>query len=306
MDDREQDGSDGVIAVIGASGTLGREVVAALLSADRSTRLRAVVRDPAGASERLPAQVEARQGDLARPETLPAALEGARAVLLLCGHHPDQLTLERAGLAAAVRAGVSRVLYMSAAGDPVPALAADHRRFEDELAAIPDLDWAVLRPTAAYPSLLGGLCRLIGPDGAVPLAFGEARVNLVDARDVGAAAAVLLRDGAGRFAQDGDKRVFTLTGPRSFTGAELVAAAAEASGRRLTHRDLAPAALAQLLGAAGAPPVMTRHLTELFGYFRTGVLDLVTDDVTTLTGRPALSLTDFLAGPAGQGILGDR
>jgi uncharacterized protein YbjT (DUF2867 family) len=152
---------------------------------------------------------------VARPETLPAALEGARAVLLLCGHHVEQLRLERAGLAAAVRAGVSRVVYMSAAGaagDPVPPLAADHRRIEDELAAIPDLDWAVLRPTAAYPSLLGGLRRLIGPDGTVPLAFGEARVNLVDARDVGAAAAVLLREDAGRFGQVGAKRVFTRRG----------------------------------------------------------------------------------------------
>jgi hypothetical protein len=51
---------------------------------------------------------------------------------------------------------------------------------------------------------------------------------------------------------------------------------------------------------------MTRHLTELFGYFRTGALDLVTDDIATLIGRPALSLPDFLAGPAGQWILGDR
>lgn len=101
-------------------------------------------------------------------------------MLLLCGHHPEQLALERAALAAAVRAGVERVVYVSAAGaavDPVPALAADHHRVEDELADVTGLDSAVLRPTAAFPSLLGGLRRLITPDGVVPLAFGATAVR---------------------------------------------------------------------------------------------------------------------------------
>lgn len=296
-----------VVAVTGATGTLGREVVSALLAADPSGRVRAVVRDRARAAALLPAQVEIRPGDFARPDTLPAAFAGARAVLLLCGHHPEQLALERAGLAAAIRAGVQQVVYMSAAGTgavPVPALAADHRRIEDELAAASGLRWTVLRPTAAFPSLLGGLSKLISPDGTVPLAFGEARVNVVDARDVGAAAAAVLR--APRVEDAHDGRAFTLTGPHSFTGAELVAALAAATGWQLTHHDLTPAALADLLSSAGAPTAMTRHLGELFDYFRTGALNHITGDVTTLTGRPPFSLAEFLNTPDGRAVLPGR
>lgn len=230
-----------VVAVTGATGTLGREIVAALLATDPAPRVRAVVRDPARAAAVLPAQVEVRHGDFANPGDLPAAFAGARAVLLLCGHHSDQLTLERTALTAAVRAGVPRVVYVSAAGaggDPVPALAADHRRVENELAAVPGLHWAVLRPTAAFPSLLGGLRRLVTPDGVVPLAFGTARINLIDARDIGAAAAALLRDrdaGNGGAGATHGRRVFTLTGPHSFTRAELVDTLAVATGRLLAQ-----------------------------------------------------------------------
>lgn len=224
------------MVLTGATGALGREVVAALLATDPATRVRVVTRDPGRAAALLPGSVEVCPGDFGRPDDLATAFAGARSVLLLCGHHPAQLALERAGLAAAVRAGVPRVVYMSAAGagaDPVPTLAADHRRIEDELAAVPGLGWTVLRPTAAFGSLLGGLRRLITAEGVVPLAFGAARVNLVDARDVGAATAVLLRT------DTHDGRAFTLTGPHSFTGAELVATVAAATGRRLIHDDLA-------------------------------------------------------------------
>lgn len=141
-------------------------------------------------------------------------------------------------------------------------------------------------------------------DPAVPLAFGDARVNLVDARDVGSATAAALRTVRGEDAHR--ERVFTLTGPHSFTGAELVAALAAAGGRRLTHRDLSPADLAELLKAAGAPQAMTRLLGELFGYFRTAALGHITGDVATLTGRAPFSLADYLTTPAGQAMFDER
>jgi NAD(P)H dehydrogenase (quinone) len=268
--------------------------MAALVAADPADPVRAVVRDPSRAAGQLPVHVEVRHGDFARPDSLPDAFASARAVLLLCGHDRDQLALERAGLAAAVRAGVPRVVYVSAAGagaDPVPPLAADHRRVEDELAAVPGLGWVVLRPTAAFPSLLGGLRRLITPDGAVPLAFGGARVDLIDARDVGAAAAVVLRTDAH------DGQVFTLTGPERFTGAELVETLAAASSRSLSYLDLTPDDLAAQLRAAGAPASLVDHLAELFGYFRAGGLDVHTDDVARLTGAQPRTLRDWLHGP---------
>lgn len=287
--------SAGVVAVTGSTGTIGREVVAALAANDPAVRVRAIVRDAARAAGLFPDAVEVRYGDFDRPDSLVEAFTGAASVLLLCGHHPEQLTLERAGLAAAITARVPRLVYVSAAGagdDPVPTLAADHRRLENELARAGGPAWVVARPTAVFASLLGGVIRLIGADGAVPLALGRARVNVVDAGDLGAALAMLLLDDAH------DGQLLTLTGPASLSGDELVAAIGAELGRDLTHVDLEPEDLTARLQAAGAPPVTITHLVELFGYFRTGDLDLVTDDLTALIGRTTSGVPDGRAQPA--------
>lgn len=293
-----------VLAVTGATGTIGREVLAALLAAGVGPQVRAVVRDPGRVPREVAAQLDVMRADFSEPATLDTAFAGADVVLLLCGHHPDQLALERAGLHAAARAGARRVVYVSAAGveaDPPAALEHDHGILERELAARMSAQkgrgWAVLRPTALFPSLLGGLTALIGPDGTVPLAFGTARVNLVDARDVGQAAAAVLLDPA----RDG--RAWTLTGPHAFTGDELVDAVATGLHRPLHHQDMEPDELAALLRRAGAPPAMTDHLVALFGYFRSGGLQMTTSDVTDLTGRPPRTLNDWLLGP-GAALLG--
>jgi uncharacterized protein YbjT (DUF2867 family) len=64
-----------MILVIGATGNVGRNVVAGL------PEVRAMVRDPAKAD--LPEGVEVVRGDLFEPETVRAAAEGVEAVFLV-------------------------------------------------------------------------------------------------------------------------------------------------------------------------------------------------------------------------------
>lgn len=111
--------SVGTLAITGATGTIGREVLTSLIAGGHERRVRAVVRNPAD----ITADVQTVHADFSDPDTLTAAFDDAEAVLLLCGHHPDQLTYERAALAAATAAGVERVVYISAAAadrDPRP------------------------------------------------------------------------------------------------------------------------------------------------------------------------------------------
>ena len=67
------------VLVTGATGRVGRAVVAELLRA--GVPVRALTRRPATAE--LPAAVEVVAGDLTVPESLDAALQGVRAVFLL-------------------------------------------------------------------------------------------------------------------------------------------------------------------------------------------------------------------------------
>src|SRR5262249_48753511 len=67
------------ILVTGATGNVGRQVVAQLI--ENGALVRALTRNPEAAN--LPAQVEVVGGDLTAPETLSASLDGVEAVFLV-------------------------------------------------------------------------------------------------------------------------------------------------------------------------------------------------------------------------------
>lgn len=69
------------VLVVGATGSIGRQVAAEALAAGYTTR--ALVRDPARAS--LPAGVEMVTGDVTSPETLAAAVAGVDGIVFTLG-----------------------------------------------------------------------------------------------------------------------------------------------------------------------------------------------------------------------------
>src|SRR5882724_6955687 len=67
------------ILVTGATGTIGRQVVAQLL--DTGARVRAMTRNPDAAG--LPPEVEVVRGDLTAPESIDRCIDGIDAVFLV-------------------------------------------------------------------------------------------------------------------------------------------------------------------------------------------------------------------------------
>ncbi len=112
------------ILVTGATGYIASRLVPLLL--EKGCRVRCLARNP----ERLRARawypsVEAAAGDVTRPATLPAALQGVRAAYYLvhsmsAGHGYDRLDLESARNfgQAAKAAGVEHIIYVGGLADP--------------------------------------------------------------------------------------------------------------------------------------------------------------------------------------------
>jgi uncharacterized protein YbjT (DUF2867 family) len=115
-----QSSGHGKAVVTGATGFIGRSVVPALVA--RGWQVVAASRRPPATPA---AGVEWRSCDLLAPETLPAALAGARVAYYLVhsmgGGHADFRALERraaeAFVAAAAETGVERIIYL---GGPAP------------------------------------------------------------------------------------------------------------------------------------------------------------------------------------------
>jgi len=118
------------ILVTGATGYIASRLIPLLL--EKGYRVRCLARQP----ERLRArtwssQVEVAAGDVTRPETLPAAMQGVHSAYYLihsmsAGHGYDRLDLESARNfgQAAQAAGVEHIIYVGGLADPAdPSLA---------------------------------------------------------------------------------------------------------------------------------------------------------------------------------------
>jgi uncharacterized protein YbjT (DUF2867 family) len=276
----------GTVLVTGATGTIGSAVVRELDR--RGVATRAFVRDRGRAQAVLGDDVELAIGDLADPSSVRTALRGVQRLLLCTPNDPDQVRRETAVIDAAVGAGVGLVVKIGAIGaDPDSPLEfwAAHARIEQHLrSAGPPA--VVLRPSMYMTNLLAA-AETLGRTGRLFAPAGDARISLVDPRDVAAAAAVVLTE-------DGHEgRTYTLTGPESLTHHEVAAQIAAATGRPVEYVDVPDAAAREALAAAGTPDWFADQLIVLWGEVRSGACETTTDAVRVLTGRAPRRVAGF-------------
>jgi uncharacterized protein YbjT (DUF2867 family) len=274
-----------LILVTGATGKVGREVVRQLAAA--GAPVRALVRDPVGASPiRLPG-VEIVIGDLAQPGTLAPALAGIERVFLLTPAHRDMLAYDTNVVDAAAAAGARRIVTVSVAGGPDSGTQIGRWHWAGEKKVESSgLDFTFLRPSLYMQQALV-YAKSIASSGTFSAPLGTGAVALVDARDVAAVAVrALTEDGHSR-------RIYDLTGPEAITFDELADAIGEAIGRSVSYVHVAPEyALKQML-SDGVPRWIVDDMLVLFASFREGYGAAVSDAIPRILGRPAGTIRQF-------------
>jgi uncharacterized protein YbjT (DUF2867 family) len=275
------------VLVTGATGNVGAQAVRALRA--RGVPVRAFVRDPERAAERLGPDVELAVGDLSDARAIARAVAGADRVLLSSGDGPEKVRQEAAVVDACAAAGVRLLVKVSTAGadpdSPLPPLAW-HGRCETHLrrAGVPAV---VLRSSFHMTNLLMAAepvrheRRLVAP-------AGDGAIAMIDPRDTGSVAAVVLTEDAHA------GRTYELTGPAAITYAEVAAELSRALDTPVEYVDAPPEAMRAGLEAAGLPAWLVTHLDRAFALVRGGALGARTDEVRALTGRPPRGIADFV------------
>jgi uncharacterized protein YbjT (DUF2867 family) len=126
--------------------------------------------------------------------------------------------------------------------------------------------------------------------GRIELPFGQGKTNPVSTADVARVVAAILADPAPHLG-----RIYELTGPRSQDMRGLAREYSDALSREVTYSDIAPADWEQQLKKAGLPEYLTRHLVTMAELNRAGRYDRTADSVERLTGRPPMSVREFVS-----------
>jgi uncharacterized protein YbjT (DUF2867 family) len=280
-----------LILVIGGRSKIGATLIGDLLG--RGQQVRALVRagEPAGG---LPAEAEAVTGDLADEGSLVTAMAGIEKVFLLSSPHPDALGWHRHAIDAARRTQVQLLVRSSILGAGRDSLAefisahtACDRYLEDS-----GLPHVIVRPNLFLQNIPESTVPSIDPSGIFYVNAGQARISMVDTRDVAAVAAVVLTEPGHAGAH------YDVTGPEALSCTDVAAKLTAATGRPVTYDDASDEAVRQALLGAGLNRWFASALVGLYqDYRRSGIggyAAQVTDTVQRLTGRPARSLDDLL------------
>ncbi len=257
-----------MILLTGATGTVGRELVALLLA--RGVALRALVRD--GSRARLDARVQRVEG----------AVDGVERVFSLAVG-PTLGAQERDLAAAARAAGVRHLVKLSvlgAGGRAREGVAVWHDAGERAVqeSGVP---WTFVRPGAFQSNALFWR-DTIRAERCVFSNFGEGRLPFVHPRDIAAVAALALTS-------DGHAgQAWPVTGPVAISTGEQVRLLGEVLGQRLEHVVISDEAARERMRLSGMPDALIQALLPFAAVVRSGRATEVFDTVPRLLGRPAL------------------
>lgn len=273
------------VLVTGATGNVGREVVAAL----RTLGLPFVAAgtDPARIKAQLGADIEARALDLTDPRTYAEAVRGMRGLFLL---RPPAIADAAATLNVlcdhAIAAGVAHITFLSVDGAErqswVP-----HHAVEQHLSAC-GVSATLLRAGFFAQNLGDAYRRDIREDDRLYLPAGNGRVAFVDVRDVAELAARSFIEARLR------RQAFRLTGPAAVSFAEVAALLSTHLGRPIVY---CPASIVGYVGhlrRRRLPWMQIAVQTLLHVGLRMGNAAVVDTTLGQLLGRPAREIEQYI------------
>ena len=276
-----------MILVTGATGLTGGELVR-LLSA-RGVPVRALVRNPtkAEALSDLP-HVEIVEGDMSRPETLPAALRGVDRAMLISSSDATMQEVQSNFIDAAKSAGVKHVVKLSGIMPEVDSpfrFARMHGEIEKKLERS-GIAYTHLRAGEFMHSYFRQVPNIVAK-GAFFLPMEEAKIASIDVGDIAEVAALALTT------EGHVGKIYPLTGPEALSMAEVAEKLSTATGTPIRYVNVAPEQARQAQIDAGVPEARADALAELFAERRKGKEANVYPDIETIIGRRGTSFDEF-------------
>lgn len=270
-----------MIAVTGANGQLGRQVLKALAGLSPGTHVIAAVRSPHKAADLQSETVSVRQADYDATDTLKTAFEGVNTLLLISSSEVGQRARQHAAtIAAAKAAGVKTLVYTSLLkADISPLRLAEEHRDTEALLRQSGLQTIILRNSWYLENYDDSLKSAVA-NGVLAGAAGEGVINAATRADYAEAAANILLA-----PDDHIGRVYELAGQPGLTLPALAQAASALAGVKVQYADMTPEAYQHVLMEHGLSEAFAAILADSDAGIANGGLNSDSEDLAQLLGH---------------------
>lgn len=283
-----------MILVVGATGTIGSELVKILRAGD--VQIMTLVRDPGKAALLQQLGVRTATGDLTKPETLDVALDGVDKIFLVIPPSPQMAQVEGNLLIAAQKAQVKHLVKISVSGaspSSDESLARWHGQADEKIKES-NIPYTFLKPTMFMQNLLA-FKETITRQGAIyqPVS-STAEFNAVDARDIAEVGAKIL-SGSGY-----EGKSYVITGPENLTYEKICAKLSAILGKPVRYIEITQEEFKNQVLQRGAPEWLADALLELYTSVNRREVAATTNVIAEITGKQPRKLEQFIKDYASQ------
>lgn len=266
------------ILVLGGTGKTGRRVAQQLQAKGITTRIASRSGSPSF--------------DWNDATTWSPALDNVSAVYLSYAPDlavPGATETVRAFVAAAVDAGVKRLVLLSGRGE-------QEAQACETIVQETDLEWTIVRASWFMQNFSEGEFAGMVLDGAITLPAANIPEPFIDVNDIAeVAVAALTEDGHAH-------EIYEVTGPRLMTFTDLAAEVSKAAGRSIPFVQIPAETFASAIEGSGAPADVAWLLNYLFDTVLDGRNAYLSDGVQRALGREPADFSAFAQRIAARGV----
>lgn len=271
--------------ITGATGSIGKETVNALLS--KGAQVVAASRDPEKARQLLGDKVESVFFDFEDKSTYPSLADIDGAFVLGPPMNPGLYELVEPFIDHLAANAIGKLVYLSANGMHDLKELPFHSRMEDKLKQSP-IDWTVLRP-GFFMQNFGNYDRENIEERKVIFSpAGEGKTAFVSTRDIGEAAAVSLTG------KEHKNKIYTLTGDKLYSYHDAAQVLSEVLGEDIGYPNPDEETYRAVLKQGGAPDFIADYMVPIYGMIKQGKVDNMSPDLESLIGRKPEQLEEVL------------
>jgi uncharacterized protein YbjT (DUF2867 family) len=279
------------ILVTGASGNIGSEIVKQLLAVAPAVSIKAAVHSRQNVKKVKDGdRVKVIPIDYNESDTLRQALKDVDKLFLLTPDVPNAVHLASNAVTEAKKAGIRHIVKQSVMGADLEADVGTmrlHRQVE-EIIEQSEIPFTFLRPNEFMQNFINFHSPSIKGNNAFYIPLEDAKVSLVDVRDIAAVAVKSLTD------EDLHKnKTHLITGPEALSYHQVAEILSNRIGRKINYVNISDEEARAAMKEIGMSDWLINTVSELSEYFRKGKASEISSAVEEVTGNKPISFSQF-------------